>query len=161
FLRTNADLSASSPAPHAEALGECAFASAEPRSTHGAGAGSERRRHFLDDVTLDLVALADVLVVLEGHAAFEPGLDLAHFVLEALQGRKLTLVDDDVVAQEAHPAAALDDALGDLAAGDVADLADLEHLEDLGVADEALALHRCQQALHQLLHVVGDVVDDR
>src|SRR5690606_11237159 len=46
----------------------------------------------LDDVT-DL----DVVVVLEGHAAFVALAHLAHLVLEALQGLQRALVDDHVV----------------------------------------------------------------
>ena len=50
------------------------------------------------------------------------------------------LVNDDVVAQQAHLGAALDLAFGDLAARDLADLRDVEDLLDRRVAQEDLAL---------------------
>src|SRR5262245_37766515 len=91
----------------------------------------QRRTHLLDIEALDLVAGADVLVVLEGHAALEAGVDLAHLVLEALECLQRALVDHRVVAQQADLGAALDHAFGDHAARDVADLGDLEDLPDL------------------------------
>lgn len=42
-------------------------------------------RHVLDAEALDLVVLADVLIVLEGHAAFLAGLHLGNLILEALE----------------------------------------------------------------------------
>ena len=54
---------------------------------------------------LDDVALADVLVVLEGHAAFVALLDLAHLVLEAAQGVDLVADPDTLLsfpAQDEH-----------------------------------------------------------
>src|SRR5262249_51356005 len=89
---------------------------------------SERALHLLDAVALDRVALPHVLVALEGHAAFLAGAHLARVVLETLELRELAVVDDDVVADETHIGAALDHAVGDAAAGD---LADLGHREDL------------------------------
>ena len=109
------------------------------------------RLHLFDAEALDDVAGAHVLIALEGHAAFLAGNDLAHLVLEALQRRQRTLMHDDVVADEAHPCAALHDALGDAAAGNLADLGDVEDLEDLGIAEEGLAQGRGEQAGHGLL----------
>ena len=51
-------------------------------------------------------------------------------------------------------------AFGDAAAGDLADLGDVEHLQDLGIAEEGLAQRRRQHARHRRLHVVHEVVDD-
>ena len=120
----------------------------------------ERPRDLLDAEALDDVAGAHVLVVLEGHAAFLAGRDLAHLVLEALQRLELAFVDDDVVAEQADIGAALDDAFGDPAAGDLADLRDLEDLQDLGVAEEGLAPLGREHARHRRLHIVDEVVDD-
>ncbi len=60
------------------------------------------------------------------------------FVLEALERLELAFVDDDVVADQADAGATLDLAFGDAATRDLADLGDVEHLEDLGIADEGL-----------------------
>src|SRR5690606_16729794 len=67
-------------------------------------------------VALDHVALLDVLIVLEGHATLVALPHLADLVLEALEGLQGTLVDDDVVPQQADLGAALDDAFGHHAA---------------------------------------------
>src|SRR6056297_3143985 len=97
--------------------------------------GSERALDLLRREDLDHVALADVLVVLEGHAAFLSGPDLLHLVLEALESLELSFVDHDVVAQQPDPGVAPGHALGDLAARDLADARDLEDLLDLRIAD--------------------------
>src|SRR5689334_8687787 len=124
-------------------------------------ASGELARDFFDLETLDLIAALDVVVVLERHTAFEPFLDLAHFVLEALQRLQRTFVDHHVVAQQAHPGAALDHAFGDHAAGDLADLGDLEDFADFRVTQEALAQRGRKHAGKGGLHVIDDVVDDR
>ena len=51
----------------------------------------------------------------------------------------------DVVADQADMRAPLDPAIGDAAARNVADLGDVEHLQDLGIAEEGLAQCRRQQ----------------
>jgi hypothetical protein len=48
-------------------------------------------------------------------------------------------VDDNVVADQADACATLDLAFGDTATGNLADLGDVEDLEDLGIAEEGLA----------------------
>ena len=68
-----------------------------------------------------------------------PAAHFADFVLEALQRRELAFVDDHVVAQQADAGAALDGAFGDAAAGDLADLGDVEDFADLGIAQEGFA----------------------
>ena len=103
---------------------------------------------------------SDVLVVGERHAALLAGRHLAHLVLEALQGRQRALVDHHVVADEAHLGAALDLAFDDAAAGDLADVRDVEHLEDLRLAEEDLADRRREQPRHRPFHVVDEIVDD-
>src|SRR3546814_8547442 len=91
----------------------------------------------------------DVLIVLEGHAALETLAHLANVVLETAQGGELALVDDAVVAQQAHAGAALDHAVHHAAAGDLADLRHVEHLADLGMADDLLA-HRSEEHTSEL-----------
>jgi hypothetical protein len=69
-------------------------------------------------------------------------------------------VDDNVVADQADACATLDLAFGDTATGNLADLGDVEHLEDLGVAEEGLAPFRRQHARHRRFHVIHQIVDD-
>src|SRR6516164_540835 len=70
--------------------------------------GSQTAQNLLHPVALDDVADFHILVVFEGHAALLAGDDLLDVVLEAPQLRELALVDDDVVADEAHIGSALD-----------------------------------------------------
>src|SRR3546814_16086257 len=74
---------------------------------------------------------------------------------------ELALVDDAVVAQQAHAGAALDHAVHHAAAGDLADLRHVEHLADLGMADDLPAHRGRQQARHRLPQVVDQLVDER
>ena len=92
-------------------------------------------REYLDDVA-DL----EVVELVEADAALEPGLHLARVVLESPQRSDLAFVDDDVVSEEAclGVAGARDAPLGDHAAGDGAELRDLEDVPDLGDARAAL-----------------------
>ena len=69
-------------------------------SRHDVEGSLKRPLDLFDRVALDDIARAHVLVALEAHAAFLAGHDLAHLVLEALERRKLALVDDHVVAAE-------------------------------------------------------------
>src|SRR5207253_2226445 len=130
------------------------------RYAYDRAAASERPPDLLDAVALDDVAGAHVLVFLEGHAALLTGRHLAYLVLEALQRRQLPVVDDDVVADEPHVGAALHHALGDTATGHLADLGDIEDLQDLRVAQHGLAAFRRQEARHRRFHVIHQVVDD-
>src|ERR1700722_4182738 len=120
----------------------------------------QRPLHALHAITLDDVAGLHVLVVFEGHAAFLAGDDFARVILEALELRQLTLMHDHAVANEPDIGATLDDAVGDAAAGDAADLRDLEDFENDGIAEHGLAQRRRQQARHRLLHVVDQGIND-
>src|SRR3974390_193591 len=82
---------------------------------------SKRPLYRLHAVTLDNVADLHVLIILECHAAFLSGHDLARIILETLELRQLALMYDDAVADEPHVGAAFHCAVGDAAAGDVAD----------------------------------------
>src|SRR5579862_3040956 len=103
---------------------------------------SKRARDLFDLEALDDVALFDIVVILERHAAFETFAHFADFVLEALQGLQRAFMDHDVVTQQAHFAAALHEALRHHAARDFADLRDVEDFADLGIAEETLAPRR-------------------
>ena len=116
--------------------------------------------HRLHAVALDHVALAHVLIVLERHAAFLTGNDFTRIVLEALELRQLAFMNNDVVADETHVGATFDLAVGDAAAGNLADLRDVEDLEDLRIAEHGFAALRREQAGHRLFHVVDEIVDD-
>src|SRR5262247_200669 len=121
---------------------------------------SQRALHSLHSITFDDVADLHVLVVREGHAAFLAGDHFARVVLEALELGELAFVHDDAVADQAHIGPALDYAIGHAAARHVADLGDLENLQDGRIAERGLAHPRRKQAGHRLLHVVHEVVDD-
>src|SRR4029077_8496268 len=68
------------------------------------GSNSQRPLHALPPVALDDVADLHVVIILEGHAAFLAGHDLARVVLEPLELRQLALMD--------HPVAAMRRAVG-------------------------------------------------
>src|SRR5215471_5705277 len=126
----------------------------------GGSTPSQRTRNGLDVEALHDVANADILIVGDRHAALLSGRHFAYLVLEALQSRQRALVDHHVVADEAHLGAALHLAVGDAAAGDLADLGNVEHLQDFRIAKVHLAHRRRQQAGHGLSHVVDQIVDD-
>src|SRR6185437_13151269 len=100
---------------------------------------SQRALDGFDLETLDDVALLHVLIVGEGHAAFLADLDLAHFVLEALERRQVAFMDHDIVADQANLRATAHQAFGDLAARHLADLGDREDFQDFRIAEEFLA----------------------
>ena len=62
--------------------------------------------------------------------------------------------DDDALAEQADTGAALDQALGDVAAGDLAGLGVVEELPDFGVAEVGLAGLRCALALARIFEFV-------
>jgi hypothetical protein len=75
-------------------------------------------------VALEDVAFLDVVVPVDLHAALHAGADFLGVVLDALELLELAVVlDDDAVAGDADERVALHGAVGDIAAGDVADLA--------------------------------------
>src|SRR5215211_2490532 len=103
------------------------FLNPEPRTLNPL----QRPLNRLPDVRLHHVAHLDVVVVGELDAALEAGLDLAHVLLDAAERLDRQVFGDDrAAAGEADLAAALDVPVGDEAAGDVAEAADLEHLSD-------------------------------
>src|SRR5205823_2401633 len=86
-------------------------------------------------------------------------------LLEALQrlqagGAVRRRVDDGPAPDDAHQGRALDGPLGDVAAGDGADPADLERLADDGPAQVDDLLARLELALQGGPDVVGHLVDD-
>src|SRR5690606_32745882 len=116
---------------------------------------SERALHNFDVEALDDIALLDVLELAEAHAAFLTHLHLVHLFLEALQGGERShFLNDNVVAQNPDLRALPDNALGDLHARNLADLGNVEHLQNLGVAEEGFARMRRQHAGHDALNVV-------
>src|SRR5688572_32983426 len=100
-----------------------------PRAVLTCEASSGDRARDLDDLEhLDLVADLDVVEALDRKAALEAGLDLAHVLLEALEGVQLAGVHDHAGANEAHGGTPAHDAVGHHAARDRADLRDPEHV---------------------------------
>src|SRR3984893_16327846 len=102
-------------------------------------AHSQRALDLLHGIAFDDIANPHVLVILERHAAFLPGLHFLYLVLEALQGRELAFMHHDIVADEPHMGAALNRAVGDPAARDLAHLGNREDFQDLGIAKHFLA----------------------
>src|SRR5437867_1080887 len=94
----------------------------------GRGYPSERSRHFDDFVHFELIALFDVVESFDRQSAFEPCLDLAHVILEALERIEFAIVDDDIVAQHPDLRPAPDKAFEHVAAGDGPDLGYLVYL---------------------------------
>src|SRR5260370_25259581 len=95
----------------------------------------QRSLYLLNAVGFDHIVHLDVVVAGHLHAALVTLLHLADVVLDALQGVQAngTLrrrVDDHAGADDAHQRRALDGALGDVAAGNGADPADLEDRAD-------------------------------
>ena len=70
-------------------------------------------------------------------------------------------MDHDIVTQQAHAAAALDDPLGNHTAGHLANLGDAEHLADFGITDEIFLRVGAEKAAHGRLHLVDQFIDDR
>src|SRR5512140_2977116 len=102
-----------------------------------AGTRLRADRDALHGEDLDMVADLDVVEPFEADTALETGLHLAHIVLEPAERPDLALVHDDVVADQARlrVAAARDPAVGHHAAGNRAELRDLERVAHLGDAE--------------------------
>src|SRR6185312_5058420 len=139
-----------------------ATVTAKARTTTRMRPASERALHHFNVEAFDYVALLDVLERAKAHAAFLAGDDFVHFILEALQrGQHTHFLDDDVVAQDTHFGALAHNAFGYTAAGDLADLGDVKHLQHFGVAEEGFAIDRREHARHHAFDVVNQIVDDR
>src|SRR6184192_766497 len=120
----------------------------------------QRARDFLDLVRLDQVADLDVVEALDPDAALEALPDLAHVVLEALEGADAAFVHLHAVADHAHPRGAGDDAGADEAPRDRSHLRDLERLPHLRLAQHDFLLLGGEQALHRRFHLLHRLVDD-
>src|SRR5581483_2806074 len=113
-----------------------------------------------DGVGFDDVADFKVLIAGDLEAALVAFGDFADVVFEAAERFEFAFEDDRLIAQDADFAAARDLAVFDVAAGDGADLADLEDLAHFGVSERDFALYRREHAAHGLLEIVFDFVDD-
>src|SRR5262249_6858777 len=112
-------------------------------------------------IALENVALLDVVVPDDLHAALHAGPDFLRVVLEAFELLEAAIVlHDHAVAGNADKRVALHRAVRDVAPRAGASLADLEDLPDLGVPQHFLAQLGREHALRGLLEIVGDVVDD-
>ena len=94
----------------------------------------QRRGQRLHVEGLDDVPGLDLRELVDDDAALEAVTDLLHVILHDAKAGDLALVDDDAAADHADVAAALDEAAGDAATGDDADLGDREQRADLGLA---------------------------
>ena len=116
--------------------------------------------NLFEVIALDDVAGLVFVEIAELDAALEAVADFLHVVLETAQRGEAAIVNGLAAAQHAGAGGAGDAAIGDEAAGDLA-LGEIEHLLDLGMADDALAHLRVEQAGHGFLHLVDQLVDDR
>src|ERR1700722_17111529 len=110
-----------------------------PLSALLSGIAGQRPLHLLDAVGFNDVIDLDVIVAGDLHTALEALAHLASIVAEALErlqagGAIRRRINHRSAADEADLGRPLDDALRDIAAGDRADLADLERLADDGSA---------------------------
>src|ERR1700677_2132249 len=77
------------------------FAMSAPAFLQSGGGTLQRACHLHPRVTLDLIALAHIVVVLHADAALGSGAHLVDVVLEALQRLERSFEDHHVVAQYA------------------------------------------------------------
>src|SRR5688572_8174230 len=138
-------------------LGLLATATASGR---GAGGGLERPLDLFDAERLDSVAHLEIVEVLHPDPALQSLAHFLHVVLEALEAGDGPGIHQGAVPHHPDLGGALNDAGAHRAAGDGADLADLEDLEHLGLAQHRLALLRLEQALQRRAHVLHRLVDD-
>ncbi len=96
------------------------------------------RVDLLHDEALDDISDLDIVEFFNLHAAFVAARDLFDVIFEAAERGKLTLVDNDVVPQDTDLAAALDLAVGAVAAADGAELVELVGIAQFGMADVGL-----------------------
>src|ERR1700681_3346327 len=105
------------------------------RDRMGPAADLQGSRHSHDLVDFELIALFDLVVVLQRQAALESCLDFAHVVLEALERIELAVEGYDTVAPQPDLRAAADHSLEDVAACNRADLRDLVDLANFDQAE--------------------------
>ena len=102
---------------------------------------------FHDREGLDDIPDVDVVEALQAAAALEAGGDFLGVVLAALERGEGAGVDHDAVADEAYLRLGGELAFLDLAAGDGADLGDLEGLLDLGGGGDLFLLLRDRKSV--------------
>src|SRR5688572_16826294 len=89
---------------------------------------------------------------------------LRHFrrvVLESLQGRDLSFVDYDVVANQPDCGAPCNLAFRDVTAGNSADLGNFEDVAHFGGTQPGFLDRRFEHTDHGALNFIDDVIDDR
>src|SRR5476649_1318829 len=116
------------------------------------GRGERARDRFLA-IALEQIADLDVVEVLDADAALEPVLHFLHVVLEAAERADDAVVHFGAVANHAHAALPVDHAAADDAAGDRADLRDLERLAHFGFAVDDFLLVGAQHAFERGAHI--------
>src|SRR6478672_2537790 len=128
-----------------------------PTCTAGSGARDLAHLERLHDI-----AFLDVLEVAEHQTTLEALADLRRVVLLPLQRGQVEVVGDHgTVADHAHLGVATDQAAGDHAARDVADLGRAEDRADLRLAEHRLLELRLEHALEGRLDLLHRLVDDR
>ena len=121
---------------------------------------AERSGDFFTREDLDHITWTDVIVVLEGHTTFLTGLDLWHFILEALQGLERAFVDHNVIALEAYTRRTACNTFGNQTTGNLAHACDLEDFLDIGIANEVFFDLVAEKARCRRFHIVHQIIDD-
>src|SRR5581483_11261203 len=117
-------------------------------------------RDFSASEALDLVAGANILVVLHADTALGAGANFVHVILEATQRFQRPFENDDVVAQDTDRVVPANEAFGHQAARNHTELARPEDIAHLRDADDRFLDLRLQHAGHHRLHVVDGFVND-
>src|SRR4051794_31218411 len=119
-------------------------------------------RDLLELEGLHDIALLDVVVAADHQTALEALADLGDVVLLTPQRRQVGALDHDgAVADQTHLGVAPQQAAGDHAAGDVADLGAAEDRADLRLAQGRLLELRLEHAPEGRLDLLDRLVDDR
>src|SRR6267143_3061381 len=110
-------------------------------------------RHLLELVTLDDVAHLVLAKISELDAAFKPGPNFLHVILETAQGRHSAIVDWLAAAQDACSPGTRDAPVGHETTGHDA-FAQLENLFHFGVPNDSFAMLRLEQPRHRVLELI-------
>src|SRR6478735_8638415 len=119
-------------------------------------------RDLLHLVSLDDIAFLDVVEPTQDQTTLEALADLGRVVLLPLERGEVQVVrHDGAVADQAHLGVASDQAAGDHATGDVADLGAAEDRTDLRLSQGGLFELRLEHALERSLDLLDGLVDHR
>ena len=115
----------------------------------------------LDHVeTFYYVAYLDIVIVFDTYTTFVSLIHLFSVVLESSEGRYMTLMDDDSVANQTDFCVSDDLSFLNISSGDDSHIRNLESLSDFNFAQNFFFVFRIQHSLHGVFHVVDYIVDN-